>query len=261
VAGLFTDRNTQPDPNAPLTPVEYLGGNVWVKRDDYFVCAGVRGGKVRTCAALAIGARGLVTAGSRSSPQANIVSHIAQALDIPARVHVPEGKLSPELLDAQACGAEVIQHKAGYNSVIVARAHEDAKTRGWTEIPFGMECEEAIRQTRAQVRNVPCSIQRVVMPVGSGMSFCGVLWGLQDAGLDVPVVGVVVGADPLVRIRYYAPVGRRWQLTASGMDYHKPAKETMLDNIKLDPYYEAKCLNHLRPGDLFWIVGIRRTAE
>jgi hypothetical protein len=132
------------------TPVERRG-NVWVKRDDLFSVAGVSGGKVRSCWHLAQGATGLVTAGSRSSPQVNIVAHIAKALGIPCRVHTPAGDLSPEVLSAQAAGAEVVQHKAGYNNVIIKRARDDAKAQGWREIPFGMECTEAVTQTRGQV--------------------------------------------------------------------------------------------------------------
>ena len=90
-----------------LTPLQQVG-NFLVKRDDLFEIAGVRGGKARTCWAMGQGAPGLVTAGSRSSPQANIVAHVAKALGVPCRVHVPAGKLGPELVAAQAAGAVVI---------------------------------------------------------------------------------------------------------------------------------------------------------
>jgi 1-aminocyclopropane-1-carboxylate deaminase/D-cysteine desulfhydrase-like pyridoxal-dependent ACC family enzyme len=143
-------------------------------------------------------ATGLVTAGSRSSPQVNIVAHIAKTLGIPCRVHTPAGELSPEVQAAVGAGAEVVQHKAGYNNVIIKRARDDAKARGWREIPFGMECTEAVTQTRGQVASIAeavraGAIKRVVMPVGSGMSLAGVLHGLRGHGLTVPVVGVVVG--------------------------------------------------------------------
>ena len=91
------------DPNAP-TPVQRRG-ELWFKRDDLFEVGGVYGGKVRTCYALAQGAAGLVTAGSRQSPQANIVAQIARVMGIPCRVHTPTGELSPELLAARAAGA------------------------------------------------------------------------------------------------------------------------------------------------------------
>lgn len=46
------------------TPIQSIGG-IWLKRDDLFEIAGVRGGKVRTCWRLSQGSVGLVTAGSR----------------------------------------------------------------------------------------------------------------------------------------------------------------------------------------------------
>jgi len=224
----------------------------------------VQGGKVRTCWQLSQGATGLITAGSRASPQVNIVAHIARELGVPCRVHVPQGALSPEVQAAKDCGAEVVQHRAGYNSVIVSRARDDAARTGWREIPFGMECWEAVRATASQVPALPWGqFNRIVVPVGSGMSLAGILTGLVEANqADVPVLGVVVGADPAKRLAKYAPVG--WEgicrLVPAGLDYHKPAPDTRLGHLALDPIYEAKCLRFLEPGDLLWVVGIRQTA-
>jgi len=264
--GDIPDDDDDPEPGPDLaeftpdlTPIEQHG-DVWVKRDDLWTVAGVPGGKVRTCWALSQGATGLVTAGSRASPQVNIVAHIAQRLGIPCRAHTPTGDLSPEVMAAKAAGAEIVQHKAGYNNVIIARAREDAAERGWTEIPFGMECDEAVTQTRAQVRDLPDGVERIVVPVGSGMSLAGILWGLVDAGLSIPVLGVIVGADPRKRLDRFAPAA--WQdmveLTTSSHDYHT-AVEAMVGDIRLDPHYEAKCEEFLRPGDLLWCVGVRQT--
>lgn len=246
-----------------LTPMKWHGG-LRVKRDDLFEIAGVRGGKARTCWVLAQGAKGLVTAGSRSSPQVNIVAHIARKLDIPCRVHVPMGELSPELVQAQEVGAEVIQHKAGYNNVIISRAHVDARDRkGWVEIPFGMQCMTAVSATACQVQNLPTK-GRVVVPVGSGMSLAGVLQGLQDFKRSNPVLGVMVGADPHKRLNAFGPHMVDYRelctLVRSELDYHKPAPKTRLGALELDPIYEAKCLPYLEKGDIFWCVGIRNTA-
>jgi DNA modification methylase len=264
--------------DAPVTAAEGLtpiqsAGDILLKRDDLFAIPGAppdapRGGKVRTCLALAAraveaGQKGIVTAGSRSSPQINITAAVGSALGLSVRAHAPSGALGPELTAARERGAEIVQHRPGYNSVIVARARADAAERGWAEIPFGMECDEAVTQTRRQAANVPDGVSRIVMPVGSGMSAAGVLWGLIDAGrLDVPVVGVVVGADPTARLDRYAPPDwrDRLMLISSGSDYDAPATETALGHVDLDAHYEAKCLPFLRPGDLLWIVGIRATA-
>lgn len=261
-------RGDGPAPAITILPQQYdktqveQRGDIWIKRDDLFVVAGSAGGKARTCLALAQGAVGLVTAGSRSSPQINIVAGIAHELGIPCRAHTPQGELSPELLLAKKRGAEIIQHKAGYNSVIIARAREDAAQRGWTEIPFGMECQEAITQTRGQVTKVDDAV-RIVVPVGSGMSLAGILWGLLDQQWAIPVVGVVVGSDPTKRLDTYAPPNWRdmVSLVPSGSDYHVPAATCEFHGINLDPFYEAKASKVVAAGDLFWIVGCRQSVK
>lgn len=257
----FEDEEGEPadDFTPDLTPIE-AHGDKWLKRDDLWTIAGVPGGKVRTCWALAQGANGLVTAGSRASPQVNIVAHIAERLGVPCRAHTPQGDLSPEVLAAQATGAEIVQHEAGYNNVIIARAREDAEARGWVEIPFGMECQEAVEQTRRQVAGLPEGVERLVVPVGSGMSLAGILWGMIDAGYSQPVLGVVVGADPEKRLDKFAPPDwrDRVQLVKSPVDYHK-AVAASIGGVRLDPHYEAKCAEFLRAGDLLWCVGIRAT--
>ncbi|HVI66900.1 MAG TPA: pyridoxal-phosphate dependent enzyme [Bradyrhizobium sp.] len=253
------------DTTAP-TPLQQVD-NLLVKRDDLFKIAGVCGGKARTCWAMGQGAPGLVTAVNRSSPQGDVVAHVAKALGVPCRVHVPTGKLGPELVAAQAAGAVVIRHSPGHSSVINARARDDACERGWRVIPFGMECIEAVEQTAAQARstvaqmyNQQAGALRVVVPVGSGMSLAGILHGLAQAAFTVPVVGVVVGADPVKRLDKWAP--KHWrnlcQLVQAGIDFHKPAPVVRLGDMELDPIFEAKCLPFLQPGDLFWVVGIRQ---
>jgi 1-aminocyclopropane-1-carboxylate deaminase/D-cysteine desulfhydrase-like pyridoxal-dependent ACC family enzyme len=252
------------DMTAP-TPLQQVG-NFLVKRDDLFEIAGVCGGKARTCWAMGQGAPGLVTAVHRSSPRGNVVAHVAKALGVPCRVHVPAGELGPELQAAQAAGAVVIQHSPGHSSVINARARDDARERGWRLIPFGMECTEAVEQTAAQARSTVAQMYnqrvralRVVVPVGSGMSLVGILHGLAQADFTVPVVGVVVGASPLKRLDTWAP--KHWpnlcRLVQAGIDFHKPAPVVRLGNIELDPFFEAKCLSFLQPDDLFWVVGTR----
>jgi hypothetical protein len=256
------DEAEEPETEPPeLTPIE-AAGDLFLKRDDHFSRAGMRGGKVRTCWRLAQGAQGLVTAGSRSSPQINIVAHVARALGIPCRAHAPSGALSPELLDAQAAGAEIIQHSPGYNSVLIARARADANERGWREIPFGMECREAVRQTASQIADIPEGARRIVVPVGSGMSLAGILTGMRRAGLSIPVLGVVVGADPVKRLDRYAPEGWRGmaELVPAGAAYDD-AVQAAIGGVELDPHYEAKCARFLEPGDLLWIVGVRATAH
>src|SRR5258708_5900766 len=88
----------------------------------------------------------------------------------------------------------------------------------------------------------------------------GILHGLTQAGFTVPVVGVVAGADPVKRLDKWAPI--RWRDLCTLVrthvdDFRKPARVTRLGGVELDPIFEGKCLPFLKPGDLFWVVGIR----
>lgn len=254
---------TKPNDATPtLTPVERVG-NFLIKRDDQFRIAGQSGGKVRTCWNLAQGAAGLTTASHRSSPQMNIVAAIASRLGIPCRLHMPEAKREPsaEMALAAATGATIVGHRPGHNSVIIRRAKDDAARRGWTYVPFGMECAAAVRLTSLQTENVVASgADRLVVPVGSGMSLAGILQGLTANESALPVLGVVVGADPRARLHRWAPP--YWpgmvELVASGVPYDTHV-DARLGDIRLDPVYEAKCVPFMEPGDLLWIVGIRES--
>jgi 1-aminocyclopropane-1-carboxylate deaminase/D-cysteine desulfhydrase-like pyridoxal-dependent ACC family enzyme/DNA modification methylase len=266
---VLADHDTQDEPpdNTPaLTPVEQYG-NLWLKREDLYVIAGARGGKARAAWILGRnasnkGAKGLVTAGSRSSPQINIVAHVGRKLGLPVRAHAPRGPLSPELICAQEAGAEIVQHDAGYNTVIKARAREDAAASGFHEIPFGMECDEAVELTAAQVQNIPPEVKRIVVPVGSGITISGILRGLLRAGRDTAVLGVVVGADPTQILNRYAPKG--WETRAQFIKADQPYQEEVdeeIAGIKLDPVYEAKCAAYIKAGDCLWIVGVRQSVR
>lgn len=255
------------DDATALTPVTKVDG-IWVKRDDTYRVGDSRGGKVRACRQIIEDAltegpiQGLITAGSRQSPQVNIVATLARQYGLPCRVHVPTGDLTPELSAATVAGAELVQHHPGYNNVLIARARDDAAESGWLEVPFGMEHPATIAATAAQTTNIPKGVKRIIVPVGSGMALAGILTGLSTRKTKIPVIGIQVGADPTERLDRYAPPDWRDRvtLTPSGSDYHTPATTTRLGDIDLDPIYEAKCIPHLQPGDLLWVVGRRATA-
>jgi 1-aminocyclopropane-1-carboxylate deaminase/D-cysteine desulfhydrase-like pyridoxal-dependent ACC family enzyme len=259
------------------TPVEQHG-ELWLKREDSWCLdeAGQHGAKVRTCLALGElaqlnGARELVTAGSRHSPQVAIVAEVGLWLSMPTRVFVPAGEETQELAAARELGAEVVQVRPGHNSVIVARARDWAKASHGTAalVPFGMECQEAVDLTSLQLGNMPRHAKRIVVPVGSGMTLAGILQGMTGwVRHPLPVLGVVVGADPTKRLDRWAPWW--WQqhveLVPAGVPYsHRIEAEQWLEWHGelpwLDPVYEAKAVPHLRDGDVFWLVGRRGQAS
>jgi len=166
------------------------------------------------------------------------------------------------LLAARAAGAKITQHDYGYNSVIIARAREDAQERGWIEVPYGMESQEAVDYTAPQVVNIPKDTKRIVNACGSGMTLAGILHGLVQQGLEIPVTAICVGHVPEERLDRWAPEGWRdmVELIDEESDYHQAATEVELDGVLLDSYYEAKCIPHLREGDLLWVSAIRPSA-
>lgn len=248
-----------------LTPVEfYEKEGIWLKRDDLFEVCGVRGGKSRSAyqvisELIEEGYETIVTAGSRQSPQCEIVSYICENLGVNCKVFMPFGGDTSVISHIKENkNTEIIRVRPGYNNIIVARAREYAESRNCGYVPFGMECEENVKVTSKQVVNLPKDMKRLVIPVGSGMSFSSVVTGLIEKGIDVPLLGVRVGKDPTKIIQQYA-FGVEfldYQIVQSPVDYHE-AVEAYVGDYQLDPIYEAKCREFLREGDCLWVVGKR----
>lgn len=240
---------------AELTPVVRCG-ELFLKRDDLFQFAGVSGGKVRCVRSMAMGMRGLVSAGGRNSNLLRIVARVGEALSIPVLLHTASGNLTTAMDDAAKHGARVIQHCSGYGSVLAARSREDAARRSWRLVPYFLECQEMINCTRGQVCNIPQVVQRIVLPVGSGMSLIGVFRGLRDLNLHLPILGVCVGTNPVKRLNKFAPSWRLGvTLVKAAAKYRHRSELGEIGGVLLDPTYETLCLPYLRAGDLFWIVG------
>lgn len=252
-----------PDHMPSITPVEVHGG-LLVKREDAWCRSGASGAKARAMFAAAWQAAGIVTAGSRISPQLERAALVAHALHVPARLHTGTGRPTDETLLAEAAGAELVRHRPARLSVIRARYRTDASQlgpRGWAPIPYGMEHPAYLEQVTAQAGHLPASgYRRIVVPVGSGITLAAICRGLNTAGRRTPVLGVRVGGDPTAVLDRYAPTWRRRvTLTASG-DTFTDAADNRLGDLVVDPHYEAKCLPHLRDGDLLWTVGLRTSA-
>jgi 1-aminocyclopropane-1-carboxylate deaminase/D-cysteine desulfhydrase-like pyridoxal-dependent ACC family enzyme len=187
-----------------------------------------------------------------------IAAHVAKELGMGCSVHIPTGQTTEEMQAASAEGADLIREPHGYNNVIIARAREDVQKNGGMEIPFGMVSKAGVELTVPQAANIPREVKRIVIPVGSATNLCGLLWGCRRNAIHTPILGVVVGANPDKRLAQYAPPWWDKQLTLinSGVDYSARV-DASIGNLPLDPIYEAKCLQFLRGGDLFWIIGIR----
>lgn len=248
-----------------LTPVEYYEDEgVWLKRDDMFEIYGVRGGKARSAYQVILelleqGYKTIVTAGSRQSPQCEIVSFICESMGVDCKLFMPFGGDTSVITNIKNNShTEIIRVRPGYNNIIVARAREYAENRGCGYVPFGMECARNVEVTSEQVRNIPMECSRVVVPVGSGMSFSSIVTGMSKYGIEKPLLGVRVGKDPTKIINEYA-FGldlMDYEIVESSVDYHEPV-EAYVGGYSLDPIYEAKCFEFLKRGDLLWVVGHR----
>jgi 1-aminocyclopropane-1-carboxylate deaminase/D-cysteine desulfhydrase-like pyridoxal-dependent ACC family enzyme len=257
-----------------LTRVEDVdGAPVRLKRDDTFWLNGASGGKARAVAAIVqdgmarglLGGRGhpgtLVTAGLSTTPQAPTVARVAEHYGLASEVWVPAtAKPTAEVQAAAMAGATVrtvppIPHR----TVLVARAKAAAQRPGHLLVPYDVEHQLLVKHTARQVANVPRATKRIVVPVGSGMALAGILHGLATAGRTVPVLGIVVGNDPGKRLDRWAPPW--WRQMVELRQAHQPYQEALDDvwvgTAHLDPIYEAKCAEWLRPGDLLWVVGRR----
>ena len=248
-----------------LTPVEYYPNEgVWLKRDDMFEIYGVRGGKARSAYQVILelleqGYKTIVTAGSRQSPQCEIVSFICESMGVDCKLFIPFGGDTSVIANIKNNShTEIIRVRPGYNNIIVARAREYAENRGCGYVPFGMECARNVEVTSEQVQNIPQKCSRVVVPVGSGMSFSSIVTGMSRYGIEKPLLGVRVGKNPTKIINEYA-FGldlMDYEIVESSVDYHEPV-EAYVGEYNLDPIYEAKCFEFLKPGDLLWVVGHR----
>lgn len=261
-----------------LTPIEELHP-FWAKRDDTFCYAGVYGAKARATlhiakAAKAKGKSGLVTACNRHSLQAGIIAHVAAEQGLQCRVYVNKHvNDTPEMEFTRQAGADIIMSDCTFDSVPEQQANTFAQgfaTREkWEFIPSGMCREDAVQLTADQVATIPAGVRRVVVTVGGGVTLAGVIRGLRQAALSLPVLGVVVGRDPTRTLNTF--IGKHWgacTLADSGLNYEQHAADVMFpaepgpyEQIELDKAYEAKCLPFLLPGDLLWIAGVRSKGQ
>jgi hypothetical protein len=245
-----------PDFTPEITPVEEHDG-ILVKREDAWSLGGASGAKARAVIEAAAGRAGIITAGSRISPQLERAALAARALGIPARLHTGSGGETCETACAAAAGAIVLRHNPARLSVIKARFRADtAALPGWASIGYGMDHPAYLRQVAEQAASLP-ACERLVVPVGSGMTLAGILGGLPRA---VPVLGVRVGGDPAPCLDRHAPGWRDMVRLAASPYAYADRAPNVLGGLALDPLYEAKCLPYLQSGDLLWTVGIRSSA-
>lgn len=250
-----------------LTKVE-LKGDIFFKREDEFIINGVCGGKARVVYEIVknginCGHRVFVSCGSRDSRQCEVVAKICEYFGVQSHLFMPSGK-DTDIIDSIGItkGATIHRTKVGYNNVLMSQSKAYAREFGWSYIPFGLECKEAIAINMPQVQNIPKCVKRIVVPCGGGMNMIAIIKGLDYYGIrDKEVVGVIVGKNPkdvfakYVQNDLFNNVNVKYSFEHALVDYHTKSVAQAIDDIELDPIYEAKCVPFLKSGDLMWIVG------
>lgn len=234
---------------------------VWLKREDLWYRGEAHGSKCKVGFILA-GKKPLAVVGGshRTSPQAERVALIGKELGVPAHVHTAaSAEESPIIKRCRELGAVVHEHRPGYMNVVLKRASNQAEDNGFALIPWGMECQTYVDEVAKQVKNIPSEVERIVVPLGSGMALSGILKGLAMRDWPLPVLAVSVGSKNYIqRVHEYAPKGWEDQVKIVDSDYDfDKMVEASVGPVSLDPQYEAKCAEFLQSGDLLWLVAHR----
>jgi len=283
-----------------LTPIQQHNG-IYYKRDDFYAPFGensINGGKVRQAVqlfdAIAEDVKnnhngGVVTATSVHSPQGAIIAKIAQEHGLKCIVAV--GGTKPETLYThhlmrltKSYGAD-IRNVAGHGmtTVIDARIKDTIiPETGYKLIKFAISLEsnpEAIFDgVTEQVQNIPDELDNLVVPVGSGIQFTGIIRGLQKYNKKVKRVIGIAFVDRRKNIDKYLDGFKyenfpeeviefpEYELYLTKYAYSKPIWEKVGDDL-MDEIYEGKAHKWMRENidenekTLFWIVGRRCREE
>ena len=249
-----------------LTPISIFDG--WTaKRDDqaFYVNPNLpSGSKVRQYLSMARqkpGAPLLVGCTSTSAMQV-YVAYASVALGVPGIVYVSHRNVpTASTVWSRAMGAEV--HEIPYGRLPVVRKR--AKERG-AELGAYVRWDAgyALRDVAYQCLNIPVGTRRVVLSVGSGLIFSGVMAGLALYHENPPEV-LAVSVSGLF------DMGKSKALAARLTDrplpsatalrhptpYERGVAASLPDGTPLDPYYAAKSLASVREGDCLWVPGAR----
>lgn len=286
------------------TPIMKTSGSLlYYKRDDLYTPYGnehINGGKVRQAIQLFSEIQndirdnhngGVLTASSVHSPQSAIIAKVAQEFGMKCIVAV--GGTKEDTIDSHHMirlskyyGADVVNVAGhGMTSAIDALAKKKIlDENGYKLIKFAIALDsnpEAIFDgVMNQVANIPDELDVLVVPVGSGIQFAGILLGLEKYNKKV---GRVVGVGFCDRRRNidgylnqfkYGDVlfgdGKvkeftDYEMVLTDYDYNKSVWEKcMADDSMLDDIYEAKAHKWMRENidvknqkTLFWVVGRR----
>ena len=284
-----------------VTPIEFCN-RIFYKRDDLYTPFGenhVNGGKVRQAVQLFDEIHddirdnhngGVVTASSVHSPQSAIIAKVAAEHGFKCIIAV--GGTKPETLYnhhimrlSRFYGAD-IQIVAGHGMTSAIDAGAKKKIialNGYKLIKFAISLEsnpEAIFDgVTDQVANIPDELDNLVIPVGSGIQFAGIVRGLKKYNKKVKRIIGVAFCDRTKAINAHLDRFKYenfpekviefddYEIVLTKHAYSKSMWEKVGDEY-MDDIYEAKAhvwmkenIDTNKEKTLFWIIGRRFTSK
>ena len=266
-----------------LTPVEEHNGILY-KRDDLYCPYGenfVSGGKVRQCRDLILSNmkhiqencdNTIATAASIASPQSVIVSRVAQEFGMKSIIGfgnttIEKAKKQKAMLWCEEMGSElvVLSESQGFNNVLYANLDKLQKERKFFKVLFGYAVtnnrSSIIGRIAEQVQNVECDT--LYVPLGSGMTFTGILEGVKQYNEKFRVVALQpFGYDRRKEIHCNLSQ-MTWEYDyeyhMGDYPYHKLHKVDA--GFDMDMIYESKAWEMMKEQinifekSCFWIIG------
>jgi 1-aminocyclopropane-1-carboxylate deaminase/D-cysteine desulfhydrase-like pyridoxal-dependent ACC family enzyme len=203
-----------------------------------------------------------VSAGSRFSPQLAIVGAIGKELGLQVSGFVAQGAITPIIQKAIDYGVNIHQVRAGYSVVVQARARQWASENNAYLVPFGMADESSFRLATVQSESLLRSdllgdVKRIVLIAGSGVNMIGVLRGMSNWDIKLPVLAVLVGHNcrAFVSKNFSSNLSPDFVYMSSPVPYSSDAVYSHVNGVEVDARYEGKAVPFLRSGDLFWVIG------
>jgi len=256
-----------------LTPISQFGG-WYAKREDQACFTSLEhpsGSKVRQYTAMAVAtpkAPMIVGCASHSCMQIYVAS-AAKLAGVPGHVFIPKRNRLTEASEyASSMGAIIHLVAPAWMNVLRSRARDFAK-----QFPKVVRWSPrlALKDAMEQCANLPPDVKRVVVPTGSGLAAAGVLAGLALARKRPLVIAIAVsrladeqkimklaaetvGLSTGKLFNHYLP---NFCLKYASSKYGQAVEGYLPDGTPLDPYYAAKALPYVQPGDCLWLPGLR----
>ncbi len=266
-----------------LTPVQEYDG-IFYKRDDLYAPYGenfVTGGKIRQCRDLIKTNLDYIneecggtisTASSIHSPQAVIVSKVAEEFGLKSIIGFGNTTVEKALKNKpmKMCadlGSEmvVLSESQGFNNVLYANLNKLAEERPMFKVLFGYAAQRyrssIIGRIAEQIENVDCDT--LYVPLGSGMTFTGVIEGVRLFQKQFKVVALQpFGFDRRKDIHKNLE-GAVWEYEYSYHTGKYPYNKLLKKNVgfELDMIYESKSFEMMEQminkdeKSCFWCIG------